>query len=434
MPVKGATPATKAPATPAAAATSAASRNKADLKSSGVAPTPPTDKKASSKTAASSSSSAAAPKDALVDEEAYETSSSEDDEKAPQKRQSIAFRARKFMTSKVGETRMGRATVSKVLGDDGDTILQAIKSLTSKMTSRKEAKENKRDSVRFLLKAYNLWKHKDILVESTRQLQRDAQILAELFGREVDTRAMGKRELGAIGKVAARIHDCTLELFRPHLQDKNAARLSELIRFYASTRFLSALLNSPAGETECAAIDSAISNLLMPFPTILTGEGERMAVTQLKQQLRVLESPVRLEAFIEHPPLVALFQTFLDLDLGRCSKNTLRFFLAVRDYEKISARSLLKIRAPKIVEKFLLSNAELRVDGVSDAALQEVLRALDEPNVAASAFAPVIAEVRSALVEDFEQQFLTSADFRLFKEGLLRDLQAALQLLADETG
>ena len=96
------------------------------------------------------------------------------------KRMSV-FRAKKFVASKVGDTKAGRATLIKVIGEEGDEMIQALKSAVIKYEDRNKAKELKHDSLKFIVKAYNLWKHKDLTPDDAAPLRRPAQMEAERF-------------------------------------------------------------------------------------------------------------------------------------------------------------------------------------------------------------------------------------------------------------
>jgi len=357
------------------------------------------------------------PDDELVDEDADIPDSDDDDagteevvKGKTQKRFSV-FRVKKFMTAQIGKTSAGQATVMKVLGEDGHVVVQALKSVTTKIKDAKVAKENKKDGIRFCLKAYNLWKHKDFTVESTKGLQHDAQLLAEIFCREAQVVVSGKRaDIAPLVRCALRIHEGAMHLMSPHIQPKNAARLSELLKFYASSEFFEALLNDKENEAEREAIEKSATTMLLPLAPLLSGERERTSLARAQTLLRALENK-RFEIVIDNPTVTHLFQQYLDLELGLASKNGLRFLLAVRDFEKTASRDLMKLRAPKIVDRFLSPNSELRVDGIDPKLVQESLDCIADGNVGMSTFAKVSEAVRRTLEDDFMNQFTGSKDY-----------------------
>ena len=55
------------------------------------------------------------------------------------------FRIKKWVASKASETQLGRSTVVAATGEDGDHVIQALKSSVSKLYSHSKAKEIKKD-------------------------------------------------------------------------------------------------------------------------------------------------------------------------------------------------------------------------------------------------------------------------------------------------
>jgi len=332
------------------------------------------------------------------------------------------------MTSKLGaETRAGRATIVKVLGEDGDAVVSAFKSAAAKLDSRAVAKEKKRDAIRLVLKAYNLWRRKDLTAESTRELQTEAQLFGEMFARDAGSpRARGARPVAHLAAQAKRVTDSAVRALRPFLRDKNVAALSDVLAYFASSRFVDALLNDERFEEECRTIEHSVSQMLSSLQPVLLGESEKATLKNQRELLRILSrgERMRIEQIVEYPSLVVLFQEMLDLEMGLASRNSLRFFLAVRrDFERVSTRSVLKIRAEKILDKFL-ADGEFKVGGVPPATADAVRRALESGSVTSSLFEPVVTEIRGALEDDFYHSFVTSEDFNRYRAKLAADVDA----------
>lgn len=366
------------------------------------------------------------------EEDTHDSSSSSAKKTSSTSKRFSVFRAKKFVTSRMGDTRVGRAAVMKVLGEDGDVVVQALKSATTKVKDLKSGKEYKKVGIRMCLKAFNLWKHKDLNVEDSKPLQRDSQLLAEMFVRDSVGVANGKRcDVASLVKMAHKLHDGVMDLMKPHIQEKNALKLSEILKFFSSHEFLDPLLNSKQLESERMAIEKATLSVLLPLTPILSGERERTTLMRNRNLLKTLDNP-RLDMVIDQPQVAQLFQQYLDLEMGLASKNCLRFYLAVRDFEKTASRPILRIRAPKIYGRYLVKSSDMFVNGVNDDAVAVVKSCLDNDQITMNLFSLVLDNVRSGLEDDFVEQFVTSKDYKGLKNHLMDEMSKLEKRLKDE--
>jgi hypothetical protein len=352
------------------------------------------------------------------------------------RKNSLAFRATKFVTSKVGNTRAGRNTVLKILGDDGDTVIKAFKSATTKLDGKLVAKEKKKDAIRLVMKAYNLWRHKDITVENTRELQIQAQLFGEMFVRDSSSvsRVRGNRNVTALVRVAVKVRDAAAKVMKPFIQEKNLTTLIDILTYYGSNRFLQVLLNGPDYIDECQSIEHACGAMLSSMPPLLLGESEKAALRHRKDLLKLLNKGdnLPLERAMEDPKLLVLFQEYLDLEMGLSNKNTLRLLIAIREYEKISSRNIMKIRAPKLIEKFLLPKGDCFVDGIDSTILTSIKEQVDSGMINSSLFNPILILIRKNLEDDFYQSFLPSEDFVKYKNDLIGEITRTEGLLKEQ--
>ena len=351
---------------------------------------------------------------------------------------SMSFRATKFLSSKLGAgTGAGRATIAKVLGEDGEAVIKAFKRVSTTLDSAHTAKEMKRDAIRMVLKAYNLWRRKEITADNTRELQVQAQMLGEMFVRDANSsRPRGSRTVTHLVAAADRVRELGVRAMRPHIQEKNVVALERVLSYFGSARFIGALLNHEKLEEPCRVIERSTGQMIMSMPSVLLGESEKSTYRNGKELLRVLNKPpdtIRLEQVLDTPALSGMLQELLDLEMGLAPRNALRFFLAVREYERISTRNVMKLRAPKIFDKYLAANGDSFVEGIPSDVLADIRATLDAGNATSSVFSAAVGSVRGALDDDFHKSFLTSKEFAEYRAKLARDIEA-LEVRLKEQG
>lgn len=344
------------------------------------------------------------------------------------------FRAKKFMTSKlVSGTSTGRATIMKVLGKDGDEVVQALQSICAKLSDLKTAKEMKKDAIRFLLKAYNLFKIKELTLESTKSIQTFGQMMAEMFVRESGKPVMAPRAPQLLSTASIRVHDACVSVLGPHLQPKNRDRLSQLLKFFATKDFFQALLTRPDLDAEKTVLRQSMVELLLPFTSLLAGDSERAKHSKFKSFLAALEER-KFDVLMEVPQFTLALQGFLELEMGLTPRHVLRFLKSVEDYEKTTSKSLMRDRAPKISNRFLLASSEFSVcEGVDPVLIAKAVHhANHEHECGLHVFTPVVGELKRLLREDFDSQFVKTRDYQDLKAQVKRDI-AALEtvLVAD---
>ena len=337
------------------------------------------------------------------------------------------FRAKKFVASKVGDTKMGRATVVKILGEAGDVMLQALKSATSTLDSHEEAKRKKHDIIKFMLKGYNLWKHKDITEESTRNCRRPTQIAAERLVMLAETKNVATRDFTVLLKELVIMKEEVLKVFQAHVQDKNYAKLNSLLSYYTSESFVTRLVGSDAVRGERDELISAIKDMLAPTESILMTERSKDEINKLQRYVEgTLKSP-HLVSFIEQPQLATMLQDFLDAHSKAAPKDSVRFLLAVQDYEKTTSKNLLKVRAPKIFDKYLRQKASNPMwSGCDEADVERVDESIAEGRVGMALFNKLKKQIISLMEDDF-QNFLKSKDFVRHSEEKAKELAGMLE-------
>ncbi|KAH9250917.1 hypothetical protein BASA81_011305 [Batrachochytrium salamandrivorans] len=341
------------------------------------------------------------------------------------------FRAKKFMTSKlVSGTSTGRATIMKVLGKDGDEVVQALQSICVKLTDLKTAKEMKKDAIRFLLKAYNLFKIKELTLESTKSIQTFGQMLAEMFVRESSKPIMSPRAPQLLSTASTRVHDACVSVLGPHLQPKNRDRLSQLLKFFATKDLFQALLTRADLDAEKLVLRQSMSDLLLPFTSLLAGDAERTKHTKFKLFLTALEAN-KFDSLMEVPQFTLALQSFLELEMGLTPRHVLRFLKSVEDYEKTTSKSLMRDRAPKISNRFLLASSEFSIcDGVDPGLIAKAVHQANHENECnLHTFTPVVGELRRLLREDFDTQFIKTRDYQDLKAQVKRDIASLETLL-----
>lgn len=370
-----------------------------------------------------------------------------------------ALGAKKKVASKIGESKLGRSTLIRLMGPEGDAVVSALKAAVTKYESRVRAKELKKDVMKWVLKASVLMQHKDLTRDNTAHLRRPLQASMEKMLAVCDGNEPGTRDMGGVSRDLYALGDQLKALLEPHCRDKNAVKVDKIVAYYASPAFLGHLMNKAEFSEERGIILESTRVLLLPLPRLLSHEEQLQTALHRARSIELETAPVplpppqlspaaassaaastaaaggsprrpspRLRLCFDknHPEVGNLFAHHLDACADKALGAALRFLMAEVEFSHISAAGLRASRARVLFNKYLRAPVEGRPlcsDAAALAALQDAID--DGPGaVGKSAF----AEVRRALLADLEQPFAafveTDAAFLERTKGLKEELLA----------
>lgn len=194
------------------------------------------------------------------------------------------FKAKKYVVSKLSETKGGRSFILKHFGHAGVEIVEALKSSASEFKDAKTAKSLKLDLLKLVTKAVLLSK-KTTLGEAREPTLACIQGIQEFL----DGGPIPRERL-------VKAHDALLALLKKHVREHNWRRLTRLMEFYGSEEFLGKL---PQKERQILRV--AVAELVQPYEAEMKALTEFLIRSMKRQEAtltRLIESP-RLEDFLK---------------------------------------------------------------------------------------------------------------------------------------
>ncbi|GBG32936.1 Tumor necrosis factor alpha-induced protein 8-like protein 3 [Hondaea fermentalgiana] len=321
-----------------------------------------------------------------------------------------ALGAKKKMASKLGESKVGRATLVKLMGPEADAIVSALKEVVVKTHGKPKAKELKRDIFKWVLKASVLIQNKNLTKDNTSHVRRPAQLPAERLLDISDRFPAGKRDVSEVSKEFKQVAIILRALLEPHCQDKNADKVDKIINFYADKDFLHRFMNDDIAAPERDIILPALRKMLLPFPSVLF---DQESIDQALQRALLLQEEARSPTLAhclgqEHPALAALFAQYIDSLDDKSLANSIRFIVAEREFTLIQAANIRTSRARIIFNKYLVTSPPLIDD---KEAINAIETAIDEQRTPKLVF----KDIRVSLLQKLEAPFASFLDSPAFK-------------------
>jgi len=336
------------------------------------------------------------------------------------------LRAKKKMASKIGQSKLGRRALTKLMGAEGNALVSALKSASARFYGRKVSKELKHDLFKWVLKASVLLQNKSLKKEDARPLKMPILLALERLVKEADTQVAGERDLSVVSNELKAVGAMLRPLLAPHCQNKNLGKVDRLVDHYADLAFLTKVMNDADYSLERDRIVSSLKFILIPFPNQLHDEETiRHASLRAKYLLAELASPSLLLCFDkQHPNLQLTFCKYLEQSGQKAAATALRFCIAEREFSHISASNLRAARAGILYRKFLIPPVHPsgdRLYTMNQQELQNVQAAIDSGSVPKNRFAAISADLKLGLSDPF-QIFLQSSLCAEYMNGLQKEL------------
>lgn len=323
------------------------------------------------------------------------------------------FKMQKKLASTVGETKAGRTTLLKLIGEQGVELIQGLKSAVTGFESREKAKELKKDTVKWIIKVALLWKRQALTRVNAKVIIEQAQLIAEVFCRALETKPCGSREVAELEKSLGFLRENMERLLQAHAQPKNVAKLSRILGYYGSAGFLGYLMNSPKAEQPCVQIHKNVKALAVSSSDVLD------LYDRQKERIRYIDLLLDVSpddcVFSKYPEVTNAFKEFLNSSQDTKPDalfliNGIRFLATTREFRMVSSKTLLAPRAKTIFTKFLgpaATHPVLDPKGSETADLVNAVRT-GLQDTKTSIFNPVVESTRASLAACFEADFQRS--------------------------
>lgn len=264
--------------------------------------------------------------------------------------------AKKAVASKIGETKLGRASLVKLMGQEADDIVGSLKAAVSKLDNHAKAKELKKDLFKWVLKVTVLIQNKNFDRKEFEPLVKPITLLIEKI-MQACSNPRGERNFSRIVKEKNIVGPLLHNLMEPHSKDTNVNKLDNLFTYYSDEKFLTRLFNEQELVQESDLILDRTKKIMERFPPILN---DVVSIQKADKRIKSLEAEIDSKPSIqlmlnkEHPEMCSLFSKYLDSDISSKLESTaLRFLLAEQEYSHVNALNLRILRANVILNKYL---------------------------------------------------------------------------------
>mmetsp|Transcript_15222 Transcript_15222/g.29536 ORF Transcript_15222/g.29536 Transcript_15222/m.29536 type:complete len:403 (+) Transcript_15222:1241-2449(+) len=343
--------------------------------------------------------------------------------------------AKKKMASKLGESKIGRATLVKLMGPEADAIVSALKEAVVKMDNKNKAKELKKDIFKWVLKASVLIQNKNLHKDNTSHLRRPIQLAAERLIDICDRVPAGKRDLSEVSKEFKDVAVLLRKVLEPHCQDKNADKVVNIINYYADLNFLNRFMNEDIAAQERETILTSLRHMLLPFPSVLFDQEsiDSALLRAVNIQSEIRNPSLAMCLGQEHPQLSSLFAVYVDALDNKALGQSVRFIMAEHEFTLISAANIRASRARILYNKYLATPPVPGGEMLSsnNELLNKLQEQIDDERTPKLAF----QDIRSELLEKLEKpfaDFLKSEDFLHYKAHLQAEVDDLEELYGDK--
>eukprot|EP00736_Rhodelphis_marinus_P005521 Rmarinus@m.24537 len=354
---------------------------------------------------------------------------------ARETRSSPLLKAKKWMGSRTGDTKMGQAIIAKYLGDDGNSLIAALQSSTERHQGKKFADKLKADVFKVAIKAAILVKEKvltpektEVLVKPTLKICKDLVLAIDESRIAVDN----KLDVSHIVEDFEAGRDGCIEIFSRLIRHHNVERIARVFDYYGSYGYVDNLVNNPEYKGESKVISDALKGLVIDVsdPDIREiqeycmfsqcnlvraplAEGfSRYCVSHHQREYERLRT-AEVDDFIYD---VERRRIFMD---SMPEPGTLKMYFAITDYRRTANRALRGERSRNVFDKFLSPTAadELRVTCLPSDMFEEIERKLDAGSHSPAIFNQAQKWLQRYLEEEFAR-FKTSGKFSEFMSSL----------------
>eukprot|EP00753_Platysulcus_tardus_P022438 PLAT9589.1.p2 GENE.PLAT9589.1~~PLAT9589.1.p2 ORF type:complete len:396 (-),score=185.08 PLAT9589.1:132-1319(-) len=281
---------------------------------------------------------------------------------------STSLKVQKWLGSKVGESRVGRKSLIRFLGQEADHILTAMRQVSEKQDGKSKAKEYYKAVLKIVTKVALLWKN-NLITEELAMPLRDPLLGLATQITEALAATPPPSELRPIVEQVAVVKRAVLPLLTAYMKPRSWHKWEIICDYYGGEDYLQFLFHREEAAAEKTTIADLLSLLMQPFQTDLKATLLCAVRGCLRQRVMLpgatycefhhiihvrerLESP-ELRRFLEDASEERYFREFLPAD----QLPLLQFWHAAEDFRKVTSRTLLESRAARVFDKYLAPSA-----------------------------------------------------------------------------
>eukprot|EP01103_Thecamoeba_quadrilineata_P018345 TRINITY_DN6938_c0_g1_i1.p1 TRINITY_DN6938_c0_g1~~TRINITY_DN6938_c0_g1_i1.p1 ORF type:complete len:188 (+),score=57.15 TRINITY_DN6938_c0_g1_i1:64-627(+) len=167
-----------------------------------------------------------------------------------EKKEGALFKMKKNIAGKAATSSLGKAVMKKVLDDNTNKLMKALKKLIEKKFDKKKAEEIQNNIIKILLKAQFQIEKKtvtpEVFLPANRPLRQSFALLCKLNQPDDRSTEQRKEDFARIEtnfREVGRIGETNLG---PHLTQKNKDKLSYTVEFLGSATFLQSVWDDAA--------------------------------------------------------------------------------------------------------------------------------------------------------------------------------------------
>eukprot|EP01138_Halocafeteria_seosinensis_P007350 gb/GECG01007514.1/.p1 GENE.gb/GECG01007514.1/~~gb/GECG01007514.1/.p1 ORF type:complete len:471 (+),score=67.76 gb/GECG01007514.1/:1-1413(+) len=273
------------------------------------------------------------------------------------------FKAKKFLASRISNTKYGRQKVADQLGERAQMMLGAVMSATAKFAEPSVATSIREDLIKIILKIALLWREQRITEKDAEPAQGPVVVLAQTL-IEYITRGSAV-DVTDVCELVHRVGNAAVEVLQRHMKEKNWSKIQVFKGFFGSNEFAGFFLNSSEAKEERLVFLDILQKWLpdharrrqcsvvgCALPRVnLAGADYCIAHHAVK-----FSTPPVLDDFLKNSEYIKLFRSYL---LEECPDKIflLEFYFKVVDFRSLNRSNLLEERGPALFRRYIAEGA-----------------------------------------------------------------------------
>ena len=357
---------------------------------------------------------------------------------------SMFFKLKKRLVSSLSELKWGRGAMTKMIGQDGHLMSNALKQGAKKMSGNETAKVMKVHMVKLLSKVAVLFQNELLTADMVGEAK-EACLLT--FDYTLETLRVAKRKrvrnIPELIRLLWKCHDVILPLLTPLMKESNWSRLTALFQYYATEEFLNNLLCSKDYTNEQLMMKSAMEHMVSPLESEVANAKTFLVkrLTTAQKELSSCLNSTNISIILAEGQVAQKFQDYNVSKFGPESGHLVSFCIAVDSFRSISNRTMLTKRGKTLSSKYLGNHAtHSLIPGFERGETRNEFRMLVEKtgsDIAASSqihkndFDEVYNYVIECLSEIYRLGWKKSSQYLELKD-YLEEMNARLRVLSGE--
>jgi len=179
------------------------------------------------------------------------------------------FKAKKNIAGKAATSKLGKSILKKVMDDESNNLMRALKRTVELRTDQKKAKEIQNNIIKLFLKAHFQIEKKVLTPEQfavadrpLRKTFRRIIKINESYEKLQKDEELLKTNFLKIETYLKEIESIILGLLNPYITEKNRKRLSDTVLFLSRIDFLTAVWADPQSKEPLQKLTTAMAHYL----------------------------------------------------------------------------------------------------------------------------------------------------------------------------